>query len=127
MPRKTTRKTPKKATRKGSAKGGPKVNSNIDRRRREIERMMALQVPHRDIARHIATEFGTSERQIYYDLQAIYKRMEAEGKREAPMERQVMKRSLRDFYQRAMKAGQFAAALQALDRLCKMGGFSVPS
>ena len=108
------------------ARSGPKpVGKELrDQRRRDIEQMLSLQVPHAMIADRVTEQYSVSARQIYYDIRSVYKRMEEEGRREKPMRRQVMRRSLRDFYQRAMKAGHYGAALGALDRLIKLDGLA---
>lgn len=95
-------------------------------RLRQVEKLLALQMGHAAIVRQVAKEHNVTERQVWYDVQHVYKRIEEENVKERPMMRHQMRATLRNFYQRALLAQQWAAALGALDRLIKLDGLAEP-
>lgn len=91
-------------------------------RLRDVERYLSLQLRHAEIEAKIVEKYGCSDRTVRNDIRKVYARLEAEGEKERPMRKSQMRETLRKFYQRAVSKDQWAPALQALDRLCRLDG-----
>lgn len=92
-----------------------------------VESMLATQTPASVIKREGAKKFGKSENTIENWISQVYELLGAEADPIKKDERRaLMRQALGDFYQKALLARQFNAAVTALDRLCKLDGLYRP-
>jgi len=91
-----------------------------------VVKMLASQRSHREISLALQEKYKCCSRQSYNYIKHAYRRMESEDKVAKPMRKVAMRNTLQYFYQEAMKAKQFAPALAALDRMCKIDGLYAP-
>lgn len=92
-----------------------------------VESLLATCTPHPVIKAQIAKKFGVGERQAANWIKATYEELAIEARpRQKDERRAQMRAALSDFYQKALLARQFNAAVTALDRLCKLDGLYAP-
>lgn len=92
-----------------------------------VESLLATCTPTQVIIKQIGLKFGIKERQAKNWISATYAALAEEARPIEKAERRAqMRASLGDFYQKALLARQFNAAVTALDRLCKLDGLYAP-
>lgn len=98
----------------------------MEKRKRRVEQLLAMQVSSSEIQRQVCDEFGCSARTVRQDIQRTYERWEVESEKERPLRRHQMRQSLRALMQRAVNDSQWNVAIQACDRLCRLDGLFEP-
>jgi len=92
-----------------------------------VESLLATHTPDSVIKREGAKKFGKSESTIGNWISQVYGLLSAEADPVKKDERRaLMRQTLGDFYQKALLARQFNAAIQALDKLCRLDGLYSP-
>jgi hypothetical protein len=92
-----------------------------------VESLLASVTPHAIIRREIQKRFGINERRASAWISYVYALLAEEAKPQAKDERRAQMRNvLGDFYQKAVLAKNFNAAVTALDRMCKLDGLYAP-
>src|SRR5262245_57775810 len=104
-------------------KPGPQRPPN---RMRAVEQLVARYLPAREIAARIAERFGCSERTVYDDIRLVWKELAKEDEEERAVRKNQMRSTLRRLFNKAVRAEDYKAAIQALDRLCKLDGLLAP-
>ena len=102
-------------------------NRRVDPKRLgQVADLMASNTDSREIVRKLAEKHGVSERTIYKDIERVNIEAVKFDVQDRPYRKSKMRRTLNQFYTRAMARRAFGPALQALDRLCKLDGLYEP-
>lgn len=106
-------------------------------RLKDVARMIALMTPHHEIVETLrvgvadpksATYYsGVTDRQARYDIETVYERMQVEGADDRGKRHVKMRRALELVYRKALSEGDYKAAVQALDRICRLDGLYSPT
>lgn len=92
-----------------------------------VESYLATMTPHSVIKKEIAKKYGIREERVGEWIRNVYDMLRMEADPIKKDERRAQLRAaLGDFYQKALLARQFNAAVTALDRLCKIDGLYAP-
>lgn len=111
----------------GPQKGtGPKPRPVSIARRKEVDACLALCMRHSDIVVHIQERFKISERQVHYDINQAYRRHEEDDDEIRPKRKATMRRTMEALYRKCLVERDLKAAVQVLDRLCKLDGLYAP-
>lgn len=91
-------------------------------RRREVEKLLALQYTTPQICRALAPKYDVSERMIRLDIEDAITEMATLDAEARPHRKNRMRETWLDLYRRCIAAKNFAVAHGALDKLCRMDG-----
>ena len=100
--------------------------AELAERRRKIAEMITLMFRHSEIVAKVSEEFGVSERQAYRDLDIVYADLEADHERAKPKRAQHVRQALEALLKRCVANNQLSAAVQVIDRLCRIDGLYAP-
>jgi hypothetical protein len=92
-----------------------------------VEGLLATCTPPSLVVREVMKKYGIKERQAWEWYKATFASLAAEARTvDKDGRRAQMRATFSDCYQKALLARNFNAAVQALDRLCRLDGLYAP-